>query len=418
MATTMEASHEAGKPNATATPVDYRFFDPKAPEQLEEILGVSTEAILRLGSAATALGVLPPKVEHKLYALPQAVRLVPLIEEMQAGTKLKPEDVRPYRKSIKSLSGEVDFADMLAAGAGVIGLGVPLRRAINRRIEREFPARAAKAMNKARETIAGLESIESNVDYLAGFDNPQAQFVNEMNDLAQTVSTAIYEHRDMRVQGRVQEVKPEPPKGIMGFFIKAVRRIRSFFGFIKRRPKANQEVTAYDAGAGIEQALKSLTFNRQATEQRLPMLSKFVLNRLPANLPVTSERLAFAAPEILNFLFSTSPKDSQGKNLMDSIRHNPHEFRFITKFKRNYGRYSLDGIQAASVALLPAIRDVLPTEGAKVREIFDRAQALLYGKPANGEVDDTQDATSARTIRQSIRNRLKHLVRRRKPREQ
>ena len=415
MATTMGASHEAG--NSNADPVDYRFFDPKAPEQPEQILGINTEAILRLGSAATALGVLPPTVERKLYALPQAVRLVPLIEEMQAGASLKPEDVRPYRKPIKNLSGDVGFADKLAAGAGVIGLGVPLRRAINRRIEREFPVRAAKAIDKARETIASIESIESNVDYLAGFDNPQGQFVTEMNDLAQTVSTAIYEQRDMRVQGRVQEVKPEPPKGIMGFFVKAIRKIRSFFGFFKPRPKVNQEVTAYDAGAGIETALKSLTFNRQVTEQRLPMLSKFVLNRLPTNMPITSERLAFVAPEILNFLFSTSPKDSQNKSLMNSIRHNPHEFRFVTKFKRNYGRYSLDRIQAASLTLLPAVRDVLPTEGAKVREIFDQAQALLHGKPTAGEVNEAEKAAAAATTRKGTRTRLKQLFHRRKSRK-
>ena len=62
----------------------HRFFDPRTPEQPEQVLGVDTEAILRLGRAATALGALPPKVNLGLYALPDAIRLVPLVEEMQS----------------------------------------------------------------------------------------------------------------------------------------------------------------------------------------------------------------------------------------------------------------------------------------------------------------------------------------------
>src|SRR5665213_2717280 len=175
MSKPMEMAHEANNPAAQNT--DHRFFDPKAPQAPDEILGVNTGAVLRLGRAVTALGVLPPNVNLKLHALPGAVRLIPLIEDMQAGTELEPEDIRPYRKPIKGLSPSASFADKLAAGAGVLGLGVPIRRAINRRIEREFPVRAAAAIDKARETIASIESIESNVDYLASFDNPQEQFV-------------------------------------------------------------------------------------------------------------------------------------------------------------------------------------------------------------------------------------------------
>jgi hypothetical protein len=410
MAKTMEMTHQAG---ANITDTDHRFFDPKAPEQPEQILGVDTEAILRLGEATTALGVLPSRVNLGLYALPNAVRLVPLIEEMQSGTELAPEDVRPYRKPIKGLNMDGSFADKLAAGAGVIGVGVPIRRAINRKIEREFPSRATEVIDKARETIAG---IENDVDYVASFENPKEQFVAELDDLAQTVSTAIYEQRDMRVRGNVQaETKPELPKGVMGFLAKAVRKVRSFFGFFRRKPEVNKEITAYDAGAGIEKTIRSLTNNQGAAESRLPMLSKFLLSRLPNNMPIARDRLALAAPELLNFLFSTSSEDSRNRSLIDSVNRNPHEFRFVTKIKKHYGpygRYSLYGIQHASMTLLPAIKDILPTEGAKVREIFDQAQALLRQKPSNSEVSEAEQAASAKTTRNRIRNRLKHLLRR------
>jgi hypothetical protein len=359
---------------------DHRFFDPRSPAQPEEIFGIETEAILALGRAVTALSVLPPKVNLGLYTLPNAVRLVPLVEEMRAGTSLTPEDVRPYRKPIKRLSMEVGFADKAAATAGALALGIPLRRALNRKIEREFPARAAEAIDKARQAVA---SVENDVEHVASFKNPKEQFVTELHDLAQTVSSAITEQRDIRIRtGAHVETEPETPSGIAGFLTRAARKVRSFFGMFKpNRPAVNTEITAYDAGAGIEQAIGSLVENPIALEGRLPLLSKLLLSRLPATMPITKDKLALGAPEILNFLFSTSPADETGSSLIDSVKRNPHELRFVTGFKKRYGRYSLDGIQRASVTLMPAIRDVLPNDGAKVRNIFAQAQDLLTPNP-------------------------------------
>jgi hypothetical protein len=381
----------------------HRFFDPQTPEQPEQVLGVNTKAILRLGRAVTALGVLPPKANLGLYALPDAIRLVPLVEEMQSGAEITPEDVRPYRKPIKRLSMEISFADKLAAGA--IAVGVPIRLTLNRKIEREFPSRAAEAIDKAREAVA---SIEHEVDYISSFENPREQFVTELNDLAQTVSSAITEQRDWRVRNNVPaETEPEVPKGIMGFFTKTVRKIRDFFGFFKHKPKVSTEVTAYDAGAGIEKTFNTLVANPQATEKRLPMLSKLVLDKLPDALPFTKDRLALIAPEILNFLFSTSSEDKEADKLIRSVNRNPHELRFVTRFKKHYGRYSLDGIQRASRTLMPAIRDVLPTSGDKVREIYAQAQDLLERKQSNEVHKPIIEQPEAK--KKGIRNRLKNL---------
>lgn len=382
----------------------HRFFDPRTPEQPEQVLGVETEAILRLGRAATALGALPPRVNLGLYALPDAIRLVPLVEEMQSGAEITPEDVRPYRKPIKKLSLEVSFADKLAATAGAVAVGVPLRRALNRKIEREFPIRASEAIDKAREAVA---SIEHEVDYIASFENPREQYVTELNDLAQTVSTAITEQRDWRVRNNMPaEAEPEVPKGIVGFFTKAVRKVKDFFGFFRRKPEVNTEVTAYDAGAGIERTFKSLAANPEVTEKRLPMLSKLMLDKLPNTLPFTKDRLALVAPEILNFLFSTSLEDKEADRLIESVNRNPHELRFVTRFKKHYGRYSLEGIQRASHTLMPAIRDVLPTSGEKVREIYAQAQELLQYKQVNKASEPTIEEPKAKS--KGIRNRLKN----------
>lgn len=388
----------------------HRFFDPRTPEQPEQVLGIETEAILRLGRAATALGALPPRVNLGLYALPDAIRLVPLVEEMQSGTEITPEDVRPYRRPIKKLSLEVNFADKLAATAGAVAVGIPLRRALNRKIEREFPTRTAEAIDKAREAVA---SIEHEVDYIASFENPREQFVTELNDLSQTVSSAIIEQRDWRVHNNMP-AESEVPKGAVGFFTKAVRKVKDFFGFFRRKPEINSEVTAYDAGAGIEKTFKTLTASPEVTEKRLPMLSKLILGKLPDTLPFTKDRLALVAPEILNFLFSTSPEDREANNLIESVNRNPHELRFVTKFKKHYGRYSFEGIQRASHTLMPAIRDVLPNSGDKVREVYAQAQELLQHRQVSEAPESTIDIELPEPKKNGIRNRLKNLFSKKK----
>lgn len=405
---------------------DYRFFDPRSPAQPEQIFGVDTEAVLRLGSAVIDLGVLPPRINIGIHALPNVVRLVPLVEEMQAGVPLNPEDIRPYRKPIKKVIKKIGFAERPVVTAAAVVLSVPFRRYVNRKIERELPARSADAIDKARKTIANLEGLESDIDYLASFENPQEQFVSELSNLAQTVSSNITEQRDWRVQNNVPaQAEAEVPKGIMGFFTKVVRKVRSLFGFFSRQPAVNTEITAYDAGVGIEKTIRHIIENRYAAEKQLPMLSKLLLERLPTNLPHNKDRLALLAPEILNFLFSALPKDDTISNLLDSVNRNPHELRFVTKYKKSYRpktpdfaprpRYYLYKIQRASVNLLPAIRDVLPTNGAKLREIFDHIQDLLqnFQTPADPDQNITQ-SVSNKTPSNKFRNRLSNIFRSRR----
>lgn len=142
------------------------------------------------------------------------------------------------------------------------------------------------------------------------------------------------------------------------------------------------------------------------------MLSRLMLDKLPNTLPFTKDRLALVAPEILNFLFSTSPEDREADNLIESVNRNPHELRFVTRFKKHYGRYSLEGIQLASHTLMPAIRDVLPTSGESVREIYAEAQELLKHKQINEVLEPATEKPEPN--RKRIRNRLKNFFNKKK----
>jgi hypothetical protein len=362
------------------------FFDPRKPEMPEETLGVDTDALLRLGRAVTDLGILPPGANLALYKLPDALRLMPLLEQIQSGAETGSEDVRPYRKPIKRLVGGLGAIDKLSFVAGDLAVGVPLRRAFNSRIEREFPEGASGALSQARERVESVrEEIENGVRDLSGFDNPRQQFVEEINTLGQMVAAATLEQRDVRIRdgSKFKGNEGLEYKGLAGAFMKLVGKIRSFFGLFRRKDKGEAEVTAYDAGSGIEKTILRLISNKNDIRDRLPMISKLVLGKLPKDFDlgrITRDHLSLAAPEILNFLFSVSEYDEAAAKLIQDVERNPHELRFVTKFKRRYGKYSLDRIQQASFNLFPAIRDVLPTNGEGVNELYSKIENLLGHK--------------------------------------
>jgi hypothetical protein len=114
------------------------------------------------------------------------------------------------------------------------------------------------------------------------------------------------------------------------------------------------------------------------------------------------------APEILDFLFSMSPKDEKARSLIDSVHRNPHELRFVTRFKRNYGRYSLDGIQQAAANLLPAIQNALPANGSELGKAFDQVKRLLEERPVGTEiVSKAETSEKAKTSKiKTVRRRI------------
>lgn len=369
---------------------DRKFTDTQVSGAPEQILGVGTNVVIRLGREALNVQGVPHEVSIGLKVLPDAVQIYPLIERLQAGEELKPEDVRPYRQPIKHLgkqfSPELTWADRIATLTTPLGVGFAVKRAINRRIEREFPARAALAIDQAREKIG---EIEQQVDLLAEFENPKEEFVSELGIIADRTKKAIREERESRImRGNAPDPMPVP-KGIFGFFTRVVRKVRSFFGIFSWRKNvvANPDITAYDAAGGIERTMRGLIDDEGRTKQQLPMLSRLIDQISVKNLP-SREQLAFLAPEILTSIFSAIEKSDADEELLDSVKRNPHEFRFLTRFKDSYRGYSLQRAQKATVSLLPAIRDVLPTDGKKIREVFESAKDLL--QPINGNSSQDQ----------------------------
>ena len=356
-----------------------KFFDPKRPEQPEKIAEIDTRAILRLGEAVTAFSILPPKINLGLYTLPDAISILPLIEQMQQQENpedLEAKNVRPYRKPIKNLSLGISFMDKLLAASAVVGEGIPLRRKLNRRIEEEFPVRANEALEKARRVVEN-EATEGYVNYLSGFDNPREQFRSEMDCLSKEVGESIKKARDSRIKAGSPDKEENSFGGVAGFFVKIARSVRSFFGLFGRKNKQkgpNTNITAYDAGSGIEQVFKSMAENPDASARKMPMISKLILDKI--KLP-SSDRLALLAPELLNLIFSTSIDKDETRDLIYSVKHNPHELRFITRFKKRYGRYSIDQIRRGSEDIIPAIIDVLPTTGQGVKDAYDWLKNLL-----------------------------------------
>jgi len=382
------------------------------PEQAQ-VLGVDTEAILRLGRAITDLEMLPSKVRLGCYALPETVELVPLVEKMQSDTGLEQGDVTAHRKPIIRLA-HLGLVDGLAATAEKARIKGP-RRVINNKLEQEFPVRAQEKLEEARRLVA---SIENEIEFVAGFENPKQQFDTELQGLAREVSSAIIKQRDTRIESEGQlNVEPETPTGIQGFFVKAFRKVRSFLGvFSRSKPAVNPEVTAYDAGIGIEHTIHALIADRADTETRFPLFSKFLLDRLAKNAnKVTPYKLALVAPEILAFLFSTMPSESAEHQLLHEAYRNAHEFRFAAgRIVRRFG-YSLERIQRASATLLPALRDVLPSEGTKVREIFTKVQNLVQSPQIQNEAEAPEEINvvppEAPAVRRRSLGRLKDFFR-------
>ncbi len=323
----------------------HAFFDPRTPRVPTEVLGIPTGPLMDLGTALGDLALIgsskmPYRLSHPLYlagrSTGEALALFSLIEQVQSGEYVGPKDVRLYRKPIKRLIPKLSTADRFAALSGGLLFGIPIRRAINRKIEEEFPQRVRPLIDKTSDY---LPQAEPYVDFIGEFDNPRGQFVSEVAVVAQGIRSAAYSRAQQRSRSNAVTV------------------------------------TAEDAAFGIRQTIEEILSDKKVAEQRMPMFSHFVIGQLPKNAPLpSSEVLGVAAPEIMNALDAALPKDQQDANFLSSIRDNPHPKRWLAeRFKGT----ELRSLHEVSVLLLPSIRDLLPTSGQEVRDTFARAKNFL-----------------------------------------
>ncbi len=331
----------------TANPQNERVqgnesFDFKAPPVPAEVLGIPTEPLMNLGKALGTIAFIDasktpyPLVTygyHAKYSADKALSLFPLIERMQAGEEIRPKDVRPYRKPIKKLISKLHTADKFAVLSGGLLVGIPIRKAINRKIEEQFPERIAPLLDKANDY---LPQAEPYVDFIGQFDNPREQFVSEVA----MVASGIRKNALNRAQ----------------------------------RHGSQHAVTAEDAAYGIRKTIEEILSDVDETKQHLPMFSHFVIDQLPKEAPLPSaDILGVVAPEIITALDAALPKDKRDSNFLDSVLSHPHPKRWLAE--RFKGR-QIEGIYEVATLLFPSIRDLLPTNGQEVRATFEKIKSF------------------------------------------
>lgn len=317
----------------------YEYLDPPAPAIPDEVLGVPTDPLMRLGRALGTMAfidshITPPNLlsygYDAKYSTDKALAIFPLIEKVQSGEEVTPEDVRPYRKTIKQLlPRKVRTADKFAL------VSVPVRRALNRKIEREFPGKIAPKLAAA---VDYLPLAEPSVDFVSQFENPREQFVSEIALVANGIRRLAHHNAEMR--GTYPDT-----------------------------------VTAFDAGEGIKQAIERVISEREMAREHLPLLSHFLIDHMPDDLEVPSaDLLAIAAPEIMYSLDAALPTDQTDPRFRSSIDLYPHPKRGLAQL---FKRRQLDGMHAAGTLLLLSIRDLLPTEGQEVKRTFERIKRFF-----------------------------------------
>jgi len=321
---------------------DHQFWDPKRQEVPEMVFDVPTDRIANLCEAAGHLAVLIP-YSHKTYPYTHAaytasryykdaLALAPLVERVHAGEELDAQDVRPYRKSIKRLVPlRVRNLDRLTMLLSPVGVGIPLRRALNRRVEQEFidraPGLAEEGLAKVR---ANIEVLEPHVAFLEQFDNPREQAQAEFRFLI----NGIKRH--------TAEVSPN-------------------------------RLSSRSAAEGIRREINEI-FSSQENKSILPLISYSVLDRMKKQPKVPEQEiLEIAAPEIMNVLYSALPRSEHDREFVAQLKANSHPKRSLaTAFSSKLESFERGGIGAVSGLIY-----AMPTSGAKIRQMYERVKDYI-----------------------------------------
>lgn len=340
---------------------------PDAPSEVqlpEQLFGIDTQAALHLGRTVIELGVFKPETNQTIERF---VNVGPLLDSIQGG-----------------ISGAAETnVDMIDKARGVI------------------------------------DAIEDDVTHVAEFE-PREQFVKEVNDFAKEIVDSSYEQRDWRVANKVVEPEIEPERGIKGFVTKVIRKVKRFFGWFVGKPRINPEVTAYDVGIGISKCVDGLLKNSDKLKEQFPLLAKFVAPKLPDILAIGRDKLSFLAPDILEALFSLSSDKPDYKELLATVRRNPHDLRFLMRFnwfrERMNKKVNFDKRKNAALKVLPAIQNVLPDKGETVQNLLTQVKFMLTltqtkKTPKSTEPNIELPATKVKVLQKNSRVRkIKNFV--------
>jgi hypothetical protein len=380
--------------------------------QPTEICGVPVDAILRLGKAASDTCALPYPYGKVARGIQRILPYTGLIETVASQPNLT-EAVEEHLPKIKKVAG--NFKTGLTTIDRIASHVPPLRRRLDARVTREILGKALELQTEAGEK---LPQIETEVAFLSSFENPRQELQQEITTLTGRVGAATMRARENRVAAEARGAQAPAPRGIFGTVVLVIREVKSFFGrlfgFGRRNNTPEQDVTAYDVGQGFATVISELRSPVQAPLEHLPLIRRYVSPHLAQASNLSPDKLALAAPELLNLLYSLTPENPFGQQFKSSVERHPHELRFVTQFKRTFGRYDLDRIQSASQNLLPALRDVLPETGAQVLNSYNQLQKLLAmpitGPAPKPEVESEDDEPKTESSpRQPIRTVLRRL---------
>lgn len=334
---------------------EHLFFDPTPPPIPEQVFGFDSERVLKLAQNAGSIALQIPYNEttypvtkhgYKVkYLAEDVLRVAPLVERVYAGEQLQPQDVRPYRKSIKSLirrSGTVQGrrfgkVDRLFAALSVVGIGIPLRRRLNRRVEEEFVARAPQmledALGFAREHI---DEVEPYVEAIASYNNPQAE-----------VRSEIYAVNHVVKEGALN--------------------------FAERRGSSTP--TSVDVARSIHNEINHASQHPEKWEKHLPLFAKLIPFKRTKKTPrISDDVLGVAAPEIVKSLDLLSPEDKRVPEFVKRILHNPHPRRGLAfQFKRR----QMESLERVTLKLIPNLIDMIPESGQEVRTLYARIKKIV-----------------------------------------
>lgn len=318
----------------------FAYLDPPLPNPPTEIFGHPTEPIMRLGKVLEGMGYVPGLPYDLGRKIQSAITLFPLLEREKKGESIDPINIRPYRRAIKNLADGtmkgVKGVDSwsLFLSAIVPPVGIPARITLNRKIEKEASAHLPEVLDIVFEKA---EATRVYFEHVADFDNPRDQFVTEIR----AISQRIFTHVDAAQQAGYTQYP-------------------------------YHSLVAY----GIRQTMHEIVEKNEGFRSQIPLMSGFIPDSTSAStMQFPSDRdLAVAAPYVLHALDTVLEPHEWHTDIIDYLIKHPHPDTSLAEIFRSY---DMQKLRIWFPQLLPAIRDVLPTNWYEAPRLFQETKNFL-----------------------------------------
>lgn len=332
------------------------FFDPKPQPVPELVFGFDGEWAVDAAQTVGRLALYTPyeitkavpgaKHGYTMYRNAEDVaRVTPLIERINEGETLQPQDVRPYRKSIKAIirhsgtpiGSRLGKADRLFAALSIFGIGIPLRRKLNARIEQEFIDRAPQLVQDAKEYARNnISKIEPYVKIFGDYSNPQAEVRREVG----IVNTTLKRDATERAHKR-----------------------------------GSKSVTSVDFANTLQHEMAYSSQHPERWRDKLPLFnSLFPFKKTPRKPTFPANVMGVAAPEIVQGLDLIVPVEQRDRDYVYDVRRLSHPDRWLAeKFKST----RMGQLSTVTTKILPDLVGIIPEKGQEVITAYMHVKELI-----------------------------------------